>query len=139
MWLLCAFASGPVFALEYRSIADAVALLYDAPSKDSTKRLILTKGYPVEVVIASGNWLRVRDDGGAFAWIESSRLDDKRTVMVIEQEAIARGAPKDAAPIVFKAQKGVVLEFVGISGGWAKVRHSSGVVAFIRSSALWGV
>ena len=128
-----------MLALEYRSIAEEVALLYDAPSKEAAKRLILTRGYPVEIVIASGDWLRVRDNNGAFAWIEASRLDVKRTVMVIEQEVEARSAPKESAPIVFKAEKGVVLAFVGISGGWTKVRHRSGAFAFIRSGALWGV
>jgi SH3-like domain-containing protein len=63
-----AIASGPVSALEFRSIADELSVLYDTPSKDSAKRLILTKDYPVEVIIASGDWVRVRDDKGTFAW-----------------------------------------------------------------------
>jgi len=134
-----AVASGPVGALEFRSIADELGVLYDTPSKDSAKRLILTKGYPVEVIIASEGWVRVRDDNGTFAWIEASRLAAKRTVLVSVSAADARDAPDRSARPVFKVEKGVVLELVGVSGGWAKVRHRSGTVAFIRLGDLWGV
>lgn len=137
--LAAAVVSGPLGALEFRSIADELTILYDAPSKDSTKRLILTKGYPVEVIIASGDWLRVRDDNGTFAWIEAGSLAVKRMVMVAAPGVEARDAPDKSARLVFRAQKGVILEFVGVSGGWAKVRHRSGTVAFIRLGDLWGV
>jgi SH3-like domain-containing protein len=134
-----AVVSGPVGALEFRSIADELGVLYDAPSKDSAKRLILTKGYPVEVIIASEGWVRVRDDNGTFAWIEAGRLAAKRTVLVSVPATEARDAPDQSARPVFKVEKGVVLELVGVSGGWAKVRHRSGTVAFIRLGELWGV
>ncbi|UCH48397.1 MAG: SH3 domain-containing protein [Betaproteobacteria bacterium] len=126
-------------AIEFKSVADEIAVLYDAPSKQSTKRLILTRGYPVEVIITSGNWVRVRDDVGTFAWIEVERLGAKRTVMVSEAVAEARDSPGGSAPVVFKAEKGVVLDFLEVSGGWAKVRHRSGIVGFIRLRDLWGV
>ena len=130
---------GPVGALEFRSIADEITVLYDAPSKDSSKRLILTKGYPVELIIASGDWVRVRDDNGTFAWIEAGRLAAKRMVMVAVPRVEAREGPDKSARLVFMVEKGVVLEFVGVSGGWAKVRHRSGTVAYIQLADLWGV
>ncbi len=137
--LLGAVVSVPAAALEFRSIADELAVLYDAPSKDAAKRLILTKGYPVEVIIASGEWVRVRDDNGTFAWIEAGRLAKKRMVMVSTTGVAARAVPDQSARPVFNVDKGVVLEFVGVSGGWAKVRHRSGTVAFIKLADLWGV
>lgn len=141
-WMLVAsalFLCGAAHAIEFRSVADEIAVLYDAPSSESTKRLILTRGYPVEVIITSGNWVRVRDEAGTFAWIELKRLDSKRTVMVSGAAAEARESPGGSAPVVFRAEKGVVLDFVEVSGGWAKVRHRSGVVGFIRLRDLWGV
>ena len=126
-------------AIEFKSVAEEITVLYDAPSEQSTKRLILTRGYPVEIIIASNGWVRVRDEGGTFAWIEAARLDSKRTVMVSEAVAEARDLPRDSAAVVFRAQKSVVLDFLGVSGGWAKVRHRSGMVGFIRLSVLWGV
>lgn len=126
-------------AIEFRSVADQIAVLHDAPSENSTKRTILTQGYPVEVIIESGDWVRVRDEVGTFGWIESSRLADKRTVMVSEAVAQAHESPSDSSPVVFRAEKGVFLDFVGISGGWAKVRHRTGIVGYIRLRELWGV
>ena len=127
------------YAIEFRSVADEITVLYDAPSVQSGKQLILTRGYPVEVIIATDGWVRVRDETGTFGWIESARLDAKRTVMVSEAVAEARDGPSDSAVVVFRAEKGVVLDFVGMSGGWAKVRHRSGIAAFIRLADLWGV
>lgn len=141
-WLLVASAlllCGPAHAIEFKSVSDEIAVLYDAPSSDSTKRLILTRGYPVEVIITSGDWVRVRDEVGTFAWIELKRLDSKRTVMVSGAAAEARASAGSSAPVVFRAEKGVVLDFVEVSGGWAKVRHRSGLVGFIRLRDLWGV
>ena len=126
-------------AIEFKSVSDEIAILYDAPSDQSSKRLILTRGYPVEVIIASGGWVRVRDEVGTFAWIESERLDTKRTVMVSEAATEARESPNESAPIVFTAEKGVVLDFLQVSGGWARVRHRSGIVGFVRLRDLWGV
>jgi SH3-like domain-containing protein len=123
--LVCAIAN----AIEFR----------DAPAKDASKRLILTRGYPVEVIIESGDWVRVRDEVGTFGWIESESLDKKRTVMVSEAVAEAREAPDTSAAVVFRAEKGVFLDFVAVSGGWAKVRHRTGIVGFIRLRDLWGV
>jgi len=126
-------------AIEFKSVADEIAVLYDAPSKQSSKRLILTRGYPVEVIITSGKWVRVRDEVGTFAWIEVERLGAKRTVIISQAATEARDSPGGSARVAFRAQKGVVLDFLEVSGGWAKVRHRSGIVGFIRLRDLWGV
>ena len=60
-------------------------------------------------------------------------------VMVAVPGAEARDAPDKSARLVFRADKDLTLELVGVSGGWAKVRHLSGTVAFIRLADLWGV
>ena len=58
------FTPSGAYAIEFKSVADEITVLYDAPTTQSTKRLILTRGYPVEVIIASDGWVRVRDEGG---------------------------------------------------------------------------
>ncbi|HUU73523.1 MAG TPA: SH3 domain-containing protein [Burkholderiales bacterium] len=127
------------YAIEFRSVADEITVLYDAPSRQSDKQLILSRGYPVEVIIATDGWMRVRDEAGTFGWIESARLDAKRTVMVSAEIVDAHDGPDDSAAVVFRATKGVFLDFLDVSGGWARVKHRSGVVAFIRLTDLWGV
>jgi SH3-like domain-containing protein len=133
--LLC---SGAAIALEFRSVADA-AILYDAPSTKAQKLFVLSRDYPVEVVVKVEGWTKVRDDTGEFAWIENQQLSERRTVLVKSSSAEARQSASDAAALAFTAEKGVVLEFLQLTAGWVKVRHPDGAVGFIKVSQLWGV
>src|SRR3990172_5517909 len=133
--LLC---SGAAVALEFRSVADA-AILYDAPSTKAQKLFVLSRDYPVEVVVKVEGWTKVRDDTGEFAWIENHQLSERRTVLVKSSSAEARQSASDAAALAFTAEKGVVLEFLQLTAGWVKVRHPDGAVGFIKVSQLWGV
>lgn len=132
-------ASAQALALDFRSVADPGTVLYDAPSTKAQKLFVLSRDYPVEVVVKVEGWSKVRDDTGEFAWIENRQLSDRRTVMVRSSSAEARQAPADAAALAFTAEKGVLLEFIGMSAGWVKVRHADGETGFIKVSQLWGV
>lgn len=132
-------APAAALALDFRSVADSGAVLYDAPSTKAQKLFVLSRDYPVEVVVKVEGWNKVRDDTGEFAWIESKQLSDKRTVMIRTSSAEARQSPADIAALAFTAEKGVLLEFIGITAGWVKVRHPDGETGFIKVSQLWGV
>jgi len=134
--LLC---SGVAVALEFRSVADAAAILYDAPSTKAQKLFVLSRDYPVEVVVKVEGWTKVRDDTGEFAWIENRQLSERRTVLVKSSSAEARQSASDAAALAFTAEKGVVLAVLQLTAGWVKVRHPDGAVGFIKVSQLWGV
>jgi SH3-like domain-containing protein len=133
------FCSGAAVALEFRSVAEAAAILYDAPSTKAQKLFVLSRDYPVEVVVKVEGWTKVRDDTGEFAWIENRQLSERRTVLVKSSSAEARQSASDAAALAFIAEKGVVLEFLQLTAGWVKVRHPDGAVGFIKVSQLWGV
>jgi len=137
--LLLAAWAAPAAALEFRSVAEPAVVLYDLPSKTSTRLFVLSRDYPVEVIIATEGWVRVRDDTGAFGWVEAKSLSSRRTVMVKAQSAEIRQAPDDKAPVVFKAEQGLVLEFQGLAGGWAQVRHRDGASGYLKLPQLWGV
>lgn len=127
------------WAIEYRSVSEPAAVLHDGPSKDSAKLFVLTRDYPVEIIIVTEGWVRVRDDTGAFGWVEAKSLSNRRTVLVKSQTADARQSPNENSPVVFKAEAGLVLELQAISGGWAQVRHRDGASGYLRLSQLWGV
>lgn len=132
-------AAAPAAALDFRTIADPGTVLYDAPSTKAQKVFVLSPDYPVEIVVKVEGWTKVRDDTGAFAWVENKQLSDKRTVMVKTSSAEARQGPSDSAMLAFTAEKGVLFEFVEMSAGWVKVRHADGELAYIKVSQLWGV
>lgn len=126
-------------ALDFRSIAEPGAVLYEAPSTKSQKLFILTAGYPVEVIVKIEGWAKVRDQSGQFAWIENSRLSDHHSVMVTMRDVEAKRAPVDNAPVAFTVEPDVYLELIEVSQGWAKVRHADGATGFIKISQLWGL
>ena len=132
-------ASANVAALDFRSVTDPAAILYDAPSTKAQKLFILSQGYPVEVIVKLEGWSKIRDDTGDFAWIENSHLSERHTVMVKVAGAEARQAANENSPVVFTAEKSVYLELVDMAAGWAKVRHNDGVTGFIKVSQLWGL
>lgn len=133
-----ALVTGQAAALDYLSVAQP-AILYDAPSATAQKLFVLSRDYPVEVIVRIEGWTRVRDETGTFAWIENRFLSDRKMVMVRSGTAEARRAPSDTAPLVFNAEQKVVLELIERSGAWVRVRHADGSVGFIKVSQLWGV
>lgn len=133
-----ALVAGQAAALDYLSVAQP-AILYDAPSTTAQKLFVLSRDYPVEVIVRIEGWTRVRDEAGTFAWIENRFLSDRKMVMVRSATAEARRAPSDTAPLAFNAEQKVVLELIERSGAWVHVRHADGSVGFIKVSQLWGV
>ena len=126
-------------ALEFRSVGPQAAVLYDAPSTKAQKLFILSQGYPVEILVSLEDWFKVRDASGALAWIEAKDLSVTRMVMVRVSRAEIRQAPSEDAPAVFQAEQDVLLEFIGLAGGYAQVRHRDGVAGYIRVSHIWGL
>lgn len=126
-------------ALDFRSVAPAKAVLYDAPSKEANKLYILSSGYPVEIIVNLGDWLKVRDQQGGLSWIESKYLSAKRTVIVMENSEI-KSAESASAPLLATVEKDVTLEMLSpiIKNGWVKVKHRDGIIGFVQASALWG-
>lgn len=140
MWVLLALLPPIAQAADFRSVTDEAAILYDAPSAQSQKRFIVSKGYPLEVIVVLQGWVKVRDASGALSWVEAGKVSAKpRTVMVRVPLAPVRQAADETAPVVFQAQQNVVLELTEVAGGWLRVRHADGAAGFIRVSQVWGV
>lgn len=142
VWLALALVLLPakVAALEYRSVSSAKAVLYDAPSAAAKKIFLLSQGYPVEIIVNLGDWLKVRDAHGSISWMEAKELSDKRTVLVSAANAEIRTEADAASGMLAKLEKDVVLEVVSAQpvGGWLKVKHRDGITGFILISSIWG-
>ena len=137
--LLSLVFSLPANALEFRSIAPAKAILYDAPSLEASKLYILSQSYPVELIVNLNNWVKVRDAAGALSWVESKSLSSKRTVLVLTKTDI-KSAEDPTSALVATVEKDVVLELLADrQNGWVKVRHRDGVTGFVQVTNVWGV
>jgi SH3-like domain-containing protein len=138
--LLCLLlAASGANAADFRSVQDNAAVLYDAPSRQATPLYVVSRSYPLEVIVNLEAWVKVRDHAGALSWIEKKALGDKRMVLVTAPAAEARQRAEDAAPAVFSAAQNVALELVEIApNGWLRVRHSDGASGFVRAASVWG-
>ncbi len=140
--MAAAFLALPALALDYRSIESPAAVFYDAPAASARKLFVVSRLYPVEVVVALGDWVKVRDVTGALAWVEKKDLGDRRTVLVTAALADVRRDPADTAPLAFRAEKDVALEVVAeakATPGWAKVKAADGRSGFVKFSQVWGL
>jgi SH3-like domain-containing protein len=127
-------------AYDFKTVGAAPVILYDAPSTKGGKLFVVPRGAPLEVVLAYGEWLKVRDVNGELAWTEAKGLSAKRNVIVKTPNLKVRATPDDTAAPVFTADKGVLLELgETAAGGWIKVRHRDGLTGYVKNSEVWGV
>lgn len=129
----------PAAAGEFRVVAENAAILYDAPSRQATPLFVVTRYYPLELVVELEAWAKVRDHAGAISWVEKRFLTDKRMVIVTAPSAEAHERPEDAAPVSFVAAQDVALELLEpAAAGWLHVRHADGADGFLRATSCWG-
>ena len=134
------FAAAPAWALEYLSVAEAGSVMYDAPSQKAKPLFIILRGTPVEAVGSLEGWVKGRDAAGDLAWVEKKSLAEKRMLIVTATSAEVRSQAEAGAPLVFEADKDVLLELVEPGPlGWAKVRHRDGQSGYVRASQVWGL
>ncbi len=80
--LALALTSFGAQAAEFRSVQENAAVLFDAPSRQATPLYVVSRSYPLEVIVNLEAWVKVRDHAGALTWIEKKALGDKRMVLV---------------------------------------------------------
>lgn len=142
-WLLAVLAmtGAPLAgALEFRSVRETGAVLYEAPAVSARKLFVLSRYYPVEVLSTQQEWARVRDATGLIAWIPQASLSAQHMVLVISERADVRSAAAGSAPVVFSVPRNGVLQLISApKDGWAHVRHRDGSSGYVSIAALWGL
>jgi SH3-like domain-containing protein len=137
--LTCAIAA-PARAAEYLSIGADAAIFFDAPTLRGNRVAIAPQGMPVEIILAQGDWMRVRDSQGGLAWVEKRVLSSNRTVIANGSQPVDVFAqPAEGASVVYRIAPGVLLDVTGPPvGGWIAVRHRDGQTGFVRAGNVWG-
>jgi SH3 domain protein len=135
--MLC--MTGAAFAVDYVSVAESTAVLYDAPSVKAKKLFVVNRYMPFEQVVTLNNWVKVRDSKGALYWIEKRVLSNKRYVFALIPLLDVRAEPDQGSARLFQVRQQVALERLDATGtGWLKVRHMDKDVGFVKSSEVWG-
>jgi SH3-like domain-containing protein len=134
------FVTFTATAGNFRAVEESGAVLYDAPSREATPVYVVSRDYPLEVLVEVEAWVKVRDAAGAISWIEKRQLGERRTVVVIATSADAHLRPEDDAPLAFVASQNVALELLeSAPAGWVHVRHADGADGYLRAALVWGI
>ena len=127
-------------ALEYRAVAVPKAILYDAPSAQGKKLYVIGQGYPVEVIVNLGDWIKVRDNQGGLSWIDAKQLTNARTLLVVQAQSELRQSADASSTLLGRLEKDVVLDYLEpAKNGWVKVKHKDGLTGYVPSSSVWGL
>jgi SH3-like domain-containing protein len=134
-------------AADFRSTRDAATVLYDAPSAHAKPLYVYGRDIPVEALVNVEGWTKVRDASGTIGWMANKSLADRRMLVVRAPGADVRAAPDEKAPVVFRADRDVLLELADpapspaatATPGWVKVRHRDGQTGYVRLSQVFGL
>ena len=145
--LVVACAAVSVAAAEFRVTAEQPTLLYDGPSTKAKPLFLYGRDVPVEVIVTLEGWAKVRDPQGAIGWIDRKALADRRMLVVRSPTADVRAAAEESAPVVFRAERDVLLELAEAAAspsatsvpGWVRVRHRDGASGFVRITQVFGL
>lgn len=136
--VLCGLLAGSAaVAAEFVSVTEP-AILYDANSLKAKKLYVATRYLPLEQLVVLSGWVKARDATGKVFWIEKRNLSSKRFVVVTARNAIVRQSWSNSAPVAFRAERQVGLEWLGNVGGWVQVRHQDSSTGYVSSADVWG-
>ena len=137
--LLLAGCAGAALAVDFVSVAESFAVLYDAPSVKAKKLFVVNRYMPFEQVVTLNNWVKVRDSKGALYWVEKRALCNKRYVFALTPLLDVRAEPDAGAARLFQVRQQVALERLDSTGtGWVKVRHMDKDVGYVQRAEVWG-
>jgi SH3-like domain-containing protein len=144
--LLALALLGVASAAEFHATRDPATILYDAPSSRAKPLFVYGRDVPVEALVAVEGWTKIRDASGTIGWMQTATLSDRRMLVVRAASADVRAAPDDTAPVVFRADRDVLLEIAEsaaspattASPGWVKVRHRDGQGGYVRLTQVFG-
>lgn len=140
LFALTVLAAPSVFAFDFKTVGTAPAILYETPSAKGNKLYVAPPGMPLEVMIAYGDWVKVRDMHGDVAWTPARGLAARRNVLVRKPGGRVHAGPDETSTVLMTADKGVLLELADPNAiVWARVRHRDGIDGYIKVSDIWGL
>ena len=98
-----------------------------------------TRGLPMQVIAETRDWRRVCDPMGGLAWVKSTGVDGRRTVMRLQASRLPLlQAPDPSAKVQAFMEGRAVAALDRCKDGWCKVK-AAGAWGWAPESALWGI
>lgn len=94
-------------------------------------------GLPIKVIEVYPNWRKIEDPDGTTGWVQGNLLSDARTTIVVGGIREMRGAANAGAPVVWRAEPGVVGVLKQCENGWC-LFDVKGRTGYIETAHIWG-
>lgn len=94
-------------------------------------------GLPVKVIEVYPNWRKIEDPDGTQGWMLASLLSDERTGLVTGSIRALRERPSGDAPVLWRAEPGVVGKLSDCARGWCRI-DVLGRMGYIEVDHLYG-
>lgn len=122
----------------WASLSKSEARMRTGPSSDYPANWVYRRrDLPVKVVAVYSHWRKVEDSEGTQGWMHVRLLSDQPTAIITGGTQSLRKAPESGAPILFRAQAGVVGRISDCGEGWCLI-DVQGRKGFIETAHLWG-
>jgi SH3-like domain-containing protein len=118
--------------------ADRVNLRTGPGDRYPIEWVLTRKEMPVEITGQLEHWRRIRDWEGTSGWVHERMLTGKRAIIVKGGVRPVLRQPDPAAPVIARAEPGVVGRLLECRGAWCKVETSE-VTGWMRRGDVWGV
>lgn len=100
--------------------------------------VLTRRDMPIEVLAAYDHWRKVRDWQGSLGWVEEKMVWSRREVMVTGAIRALHRSPDVNAPLVARAEPGVIGRLLECQGDWCRIEAQSST-GWVRRGDIWGV
>jgi len=118
--------------------ADEVNLRAGPGERYPVRWVYQRKGLPVEVTAEFDVWRKIRDSDGTEGWVHQRMLAAQRSVVIKDALRMLHAEPEAAAPIVARAEAGVVARLLECRAQWCEI-ETQGIKGWLQRNEVWGV
>ncbi|HSV92353.1 MAG TPA: SH3 domain-containing protein [Desulfobacterales bacterium] len=124
-------------AAERMAVSVKEANVRSAPQPNADVLWKVEKFHPVDVLEASGVWLRFKDYEGDGGWIHKTMVDKTAAVITRQNGCQLRAGPGMDQPVLIKIDKGVPFKVLKREGRWILVEHADGDKGWLNETLVW--
>ena len=100
--------------------------------------VLTRKDMPVEILREFEGWRLVEDWQGTKGWVQERMVTAKRNVVVTGAVQPLYASPSKSAPLVARAEAGVVAQLLKCDAGWCRIEAGK-IAGWVEKDEIWGV
>jgi SH3-like domain-containing protein len=122
----------------WASISAGKARMRTGPGREFPANWLYQRAdLPVRVIESYPNWRKIEDPDGTKGWVQANLLSNVRTALVTGDVRELRASADASAPVVWRAEPGVVGRISQCARGWC-LFDAKGRAGYIQTTHIWG-